>query len=73
MLKKLTPEEIAFRDAAAIAAMSQLLNQDAFCVQARTAAMQDVILMSLASTAFRTAEAMVWARKQDFSKAKEKN
>jgi hypothetical protein len=68
-----TPEELAFRDAAALAAMTQLINQEPFCLKARTPQMQDVVYMALASAAFRVSEGMLWARKEDFCKSQEKN
>lgn len=61
-----TAEELAFRDAAAIAAMSQLINQEPFCLKAKSPQMQDVVFMALASASFRVAEGMLWARKEDF-------
>lgn len=73
MSEKRTAEELAFRDAAALAAMQQLINREPFCLKARTPQMQDVVFMALASTAFRVAEGMAWARKEDFLKQPEKN
>jgi hypothetical protein len=73
MSEKRTADELAFRDAAALAAMTQLINQEPFCLKPRTTGMQDVLFMSLASTAFRVAEGMLWARNKDFSESQEKN
>lgn len=72
MTEKRTAEELAFRDAAALAAMTQLINQEPFCLKPRTPGMQDVLFMSLASAAYRVAEGMLWARKEDFTKSPEK-
>lgn len=66
MAKQRTAEELAFRDAAALAAMSQLVNVEPFCLKAKSPLMQNVVWMALASESYRIAEAMCWARNEDF-------
>lgn len=71
MPKQRTAEELALRDAAAIAAMSQLINHEEFDFHPSTKDWRESARVNLAVYAYRLADAMLEARSKDLSKIPE--